>query len=225
MPPERWTLQGIVDHMADALRGPLPGPRAQMLMAPNPRPALSPPATPTRGRPAAALLLLYPVTQAVHVLLTVRSRDLPNHRGQISLPGGLVEENESLRTAALREAREEVGLTPELVNILGSLSAVFIPVSGFILHPFVGTVRELPKLRPNPGEVERVLEVPLTDLADPARLHVEQRALAGREARIPYFDVEGEKLWGATAMILAELLWILGAPPRPPGSPYDPGTP
>ncbi len=217
LPPERWTLRVVVDHLADALRGPLPGPRAQSRMAPSPRPAPIPPATPTRGRPAAALLLLYPVERAVHVLLTVRSRDLPNHRGQISLPGGLVEDQESLRTAALREAKEEVGLLPERVNVLGSLSAVFIPVSGFVLHPFVGTVRELPKLTLSPREVERVLEVPLTDLTDPGRLHVEERTLAGREARVPYFDVEGEKLWGATAMILAELLWILGAPPAPLG--------
>jgi 8-oxo-dGTP pyrophosphatase MutT (NUDIX family) len=170
---------------------------------------------PDGGRPAAALLLIYPVDAIIHVLLTVRSRDLPNHRGQISLPGGLVEEEESLRSAALREAREEVGLVPELVHVLGSLSAVFIPVSGFILHPFVGTVRERPKLRPSPHEVERLLEVPLAELLDPARLHVESRVLLGRDARVPYFDLEGEKLWGATAMVLAEFLWILGAPPAP----------
>jgi len=214
--PGRWTLRAAADHLADALRSPLPGPRAHALLAPRPRPAPSPFPPPDGARPAAALLLMYPVDGELSVLLTVRSRDLPNHRGQISLPGGLVEEDESLRAAALREAKEEVGIVPERVHVLGSLSAVYIPVSGFILHPFVGVLGDRPKFRPSPEEVERLLEVPLRDLMDPARLHVEHRVLLGREARVPYFDLEGDKLWGATAMVLAELLWILEAPPAPP---------
>ncbi len=222
-------LAQVSDRLRDALRNPLPGFRAQSLMAPTPRPAPAAGLTPEKGRPAAALLLLYPwdpraerpsrrAEAPLHVLLTVRSRNLPNHRGQISLPGGLVEPDESLREAALREAHEEVGLDLERVHVLGSLSAVFIPVTGFILHPFVATCWYKPAFTPSPDEVERVLEVPLTRFTEPSVLRTETRELLGREARVPYFDVEGERLWGATAMILSELLWLLDAPPRVPAA-------
>jgi 8-oxo-dGTP pyrophosphatase MutT (NUDIX family) len=176
-------------------------------MAPEPRPA---PATPpVDARRAAGLLLLYPRDGRLHLLLTLRGRDLPQHRGQVSLPGGLVEPGESIAAAALREAHEEVGLDPDVVRVLGGLSPLYIPVSGFLLHPIVGVSASRPAFLPRRGEVERVIELPLDHLVDPRRQGRETRMLLGEERRIRYFDADGEKLWGATAMVLSEFLAVV----------------
>jgi hypothetical protein len=106
------------------------------------------------------------------------------------------------------------------VELLGALTPLPMPHTGFVLHPFVGVVRARPDLRPCEDEVARVLEVPLRLLADPGRVLSEPRLLGEKLYQVPYFDVEGEKVWGATAMILAELLSLLGVPPR--AHPWEP---
>jgi len=149
--------------------------------------------------------------------LTVRHDDLPQHAGQVSLPGGAREPDEDLTAAALREGEEEVGLDPKSLRVLGHLSPLHIPASGFVLHPVVAHGEDRPTLHPADGEVERILEVSLGELRDPARIRVERRFLQDRHYDVPYFDLHGEKVWGATAMVLAELLWLLGSPPDPWG--------
>ncbi len=207
------SLASLQAQLKTALAAPLPGEEAQAVMAPSPRPVLE--WNLENARTAAALLTVYPRPEAPHVLLTLRSRDLPSHRGQVSLPGGMVEPGESPVAAALREAREEVGLDPEAVDVLCDLSPVFIPVTGFLLHPFVAMARRALVFTPHEAEVARVMEVPLAELADPARQRIETRMILDEPRLVPYFLVDGEKLWGATAMILAEFLALLGYPPRP----------
>ena len=207
------SLASLQAQLKTALAAPLPGEEVQAVMAPSPRPLLE--WNLENARTAAALLTVYPRPEAPHVLLTLRSRDLPSHRGQVSLPGGMVEPGESPVAAALREAREEVGLDPEAVDVLCDLSPVFIPVTGFLLHPFVAMARRALVFTPHEAEVARVMEVPLAELADPARQRIETRMILDEPRLVPYFLVDGEKLWGATAMILAEFLALLGYPPRP----------
>ncbi len=151
------------------------------------------------------------------MLLTVRSGDLPTHRGQVSLPGGIQEPGESLGQTALREAKEEVGVNPDRVRLMGSLSPVFIPPSGFLLHPFVGETRETPDFEINDTEVARVLKIPVSDLAAPENLLTETRNLHGTDYEVPYFLLGGEKIWGATAMVLSEFLWLVGEGDLAPG--------
>ena len=136
---------------------------------------------------------------------------------------GLIEESlgralagETVEQAALREAREEIGLDPRQVEVLGRLSPLHIPVSKFALHPVVARTGSAPRLRPRKGEVDRILEPRIADLRDPSSLGVETRGSRDRVFRVPYIDVDGEHVWGATAMVLAELLSLLGDPPRPP---------
>ena len=162
-----------------------------------------------------SLLLFYPLHGQAHLILTVRAQHLPSHRGQVSLPGGAVERGETVEEAALREAAEEVGIDVTGVRLVGSLTSLHIPASGYVLHPVVGASDAPPTLRPARGEVERILEVPFADLADPGRLRSETRVLGGESCLVPYFDLCGEKVWGATAMVLAELLWLLGESPDP----------
>ena len=193
----------------------MPGPEAQRLLAPKPRVGWKPGEWPSDCRHSGALLLLYPREARPHLLLTLRDLDLQNHAGQVSLPGGAVEPGENYDQAALREAREEVGIEPGSVRLLGALTPLHVPVSRFVVHPRVGVTDTRPQFRPERGEVARILEVPLDDLRNPACLGVEPRRFRSGEMDVPFFKLDGEKVWGATGIILAEFLALLGHPPDP----------
>jgi 8-oxo-dGTP pyrophosphatase MutT (NUDIX family) len=197
------------------LAGPLPGLSAQTTLAPRPRTGWPGGELPADHRRAGVLVLVYPRPVEPHLLLTVRRGDLPQHAGQVAFPGGALDPGESSAEAALREAREEVGLDPSAVRLLGQLSPLPVPVSRFVLHPWVAVADAAPELRPDAREVERVLEVSLAHLGDRDNAAVEGRRREGREVLVPFFRVEDVKVWGATAMILAELLTLLGRPPDP----------
>jgi len=202
-------FDAIVAAVIDGLAR-LPGVQAQLRMAPQPRGGWKPGFAPDLAKPAAALLLLFPVGGQAVILLTKRASDLPNHASQVSLPGGAVDPGESIEDAALREAEEEVGLDRACVRIIGRLTPLHIPVSGFALHPVVGVAPVRPVMRPEPGEVDRLIEAPVGHLLDPVRHHCVNRVRDGFEFDMPYFDVDGEQVWGATAMVLAEFAALLG---------------
>ena len=216
MPVESPRLYQIDALLRSAFRTPLPGADAHRLLAPEPRPGWRPGVVPARATPAAALVLLYPLDDAPHVLLTVRAGRLGKHAGQVSFPGGLIDAGESVRDAALREAFEEVGLDPAAVRVAGALSPLYITVSNFAIHPVAGVAEATPRLRPSAAEVARLLPVPLAALAAPANLRRGTRWRGDLPCDVPYFEVRNERVWGATAMVLAELLTLLGLAPRSP---------
>ena len=127
----------VVERLAHGLSGPLPGAAAQAVLAPEPRRQWPDGFDPARIRHAAGLLLVFPIHRRAHLVLTVRADTLGRHGGQISLPGGVVDPGETIEQAALREAHEEVALPSADPRILGSLTPIDIPVSGFRLHPVV----------------------------------------------------------------------------------------
>ncbi len=163
-----------------------------------------------RARHAAGLLLVFPRDDRAHIVLTVRAETLGRHSGQVSLPGGVIEPGEAFEEAALREAHEEVALASAGVQILGALSPVDIPVSGFRLHPVVGASRDAPVLSAADGEVARILEVPIDDLMAPGAVIATERERDGARISVPAFRVGDDEIWGATAMVLAEFLVVLG---------------
>jgi 8-oxo-dGTP pyrophosphatase MutT (NUDIX family) len=145
-----------------------------------------------------------------HIVLTVRA-DALRHGGQVSLPGGVVDPGETFEQAALREAREEVALDTDGVRVIGALTPLDIPVSGFRLHPVVAATVARPALTPSDGEVARILEVAIDDLLNPATFMHTRRERGGLGlSSIPGFHVAGVEIWGATAMVLAEFLALLG---------------
>ncbi len=194
-----------------ALAAPLPGLEAQVRMSPRPRLSWDP-STSGPLRDAAALVLVYPHAGTWWLPLTVRGSWLRQHTGQVSLPGGRLAEGESVEEAALREAHEEVGVDAAEVDLLGRLTPLPIPVSGHLLHPVVGVARGRPQFRVAQDEVERLIETPVRHLLDPSAVLWQQR-VRDRPPRdaiaVPYFDLDGAHVWGATAMVLAEFLAIL----------------
>ena len=203
------TFADALNHLEVALGSDLPGAAAHALMAPRPRRNWPPGFSIDRIRHAAGLLLLFPLDDRPHLVLTVRAATLDRHGGQVSLPGGVIEAGESSAEAALREAREEVGLST-LVTRLGVLSPIDIPVSGFRLHPVVAAIPSRPVLKPAVGEVARIIEAPLAQLMDPERIAWRTVRRETGTLEFPVFLAEGVEIWGATAMVLAELLSLLG---------------
>ena len=165
------------------------------------------------ARPAATLLAIYPDEGGELVVpLTVRHGDLRAHAGEVSLPGGAVDDADAdPRAAAIREAWEEVGLPPADVRIVGSLDPVWIPVSNFELLPFVGTLGARPALVPHDAEVTAIVELPLAALWDPDVVGVEEIVARGVTLRAGAYRYGGVVVWGATALTLGMLAHVLDA--------------
>ncbi|HZR10683.1 MAG TPA: CoA pyrophosphatase [Myxococcales bacterium] len=171
---------------------------------------------PQFGRAAAVLVPLLPRPEGLHVLFTERSMELRSHAGQISFPGGSVDEaDRDIRAAALREAREEVGLREEHVDVLGTIDDCPTFVTGYVITPVVGVVDPLAftaagryPWEPSPAEIAALHELPLSGFFDPKNLRVEMREREGVEFELYWYTVEGQVVWGATARILNQLITL-----------------
>ena len=163
---------------------------------------------PPDARKASVLVLLYPRAGARYLPLLLRKHQLKHHQGQVALPGGAWEPGESLQATALRELHEELGVTPDQVEILGSLTPFFIPASRFLLHPWVGWTAGQPSFEPDPHEVEEVLESPLKSILNFSSLTVARLTKDGEEVEVPAFAVGPHMVWGATCIVLGELATI-----------------
>ncbi len=205
-------LPNFIRHLEDRLAAPLPGLEAQRKMAHITRHLYT--EAPATARQAAVMALLFRHLSEWRMVLIERNRnDRDHHAGQISFPGGKAELSDTcLQHTALRETEEEIGVPADRIRVLGRLSDLYIPVSNFQVHPFVGYLSAPPTYIPQPQEVERAFDVPFDRFFEP---HLRKRTdirLASRLTlkNVPYFDVEGKVLWGATAMIISELTQIAG---------------
>ncbi|AOX99026.1 CoA pyrophosphatase [Jeongeupia sp. USM3] len=167
------------------------------------------------SRPAAVLIAIVPRAAGVTILLTERAAHLPAHAGQISFPGGGVDDGDADAAAtALRESVEEIGLESRFVHVVGRLGNYYT-VSGYEVAPVVGVLEPGFALTPCADEVERVLELPLAQLLDPShyeRRWVERRGLRGQTH---FIEIDGDTVWGATANMLLMLAHALGADGAP----------
>jgi len=164
----------------------------------------------------AAVLLLLTNRGGPHVVFAKRTEDVAHHKGQFSFPGGIVETWDGSRLeTALREAQEEIGLPPSAVDILGTLDDTETRATQFVITPFVGMVSQPVSYTPDGKEIERVLEVPLAALLDPAIFRVEMWERDGEVHPVYFYEYNGETIWGATARILKQFLDLVfpeGAP-------------
>ena len=189
----------------------LPGTEVQWSMASSDRLVKDFPRTPRKDSTAAAvLILLYPIEGKTGTVFIQRPDYDGVHGGQISFPGGKVEKNdESPVTTALREAAEETGLETSFVEIAGILTPLYIPVSNINVTPVVGWTSERPVFRPDPAEVQFVIEAELAPFLERSIIKTRPWEVRGELINIRYFDYKGHVIWGATAMMLHELLTII----------------
>lgn len=194
-----------------ALALPRPGRPAHLRMSPRPRPGDVFPLPPEiHPREAAVMILLYPHGNDLDFFLTRRTETVENHKGQISLPGGAQEPGESLQDTALREAVEELGIDPTSVEVLdGPLTPIYIPVSGFRVTPFVGFTPDHPDIMIAASEVVSIIETPLDLIMSEENIVEEEWEIRGYKGLVPFFNIHGHRVWGATAMILGEFAELL----------------
>ena len=159
-------------------------------------------------RPSAVLVGLFESSNGVEVILTRRSQNLTNHRGEISFPGGRLDAGESVLQAALRETHEEIGLSPEDVEVVGELNSMATVVSNSHIVPIVGRYRTQPKLHAVNSEVDRVFSVPLIELTRQDTYSQEHWVFSDREFQISFFYLDDETIWGATARILFQVMML-----------------
>ena len=198
--------------LSDRLNKKLPGVEAHKFIAHKLRHYSPPP--PATVMKAGVLLLIYPNHEGkLSILLIQRTQhEKDKHKGQISFPGGKKEKEDiDMRQTALREAQEEVNLQPSNLTVIGALSEVYIPISNFLVFPFIAYSDTYPQLKKCDDEVERIIEVELDQLF--TKDVVKQKNIAVSQQMIlknvPYFDLNGEVVWGATAMILHEFRLLL----------------
>ncbi|HLF26177.1 MAG TPA: CoA pyrophosphatase [Anaerolineae bacterium] len=199
-----------IEDIRLALARPLPGLAAQVRLAPPYRIEQLYQAPPADARPAGVLIALYPYRDALYFPLTRRTDHLDSHKGQISLPGGRQEPGESLLDTALRETWEEIGASIDPAWVLGTLSPLYVPPSGFLITPFVAALPERPRFAPVEYEVAELIETPITALLDPAIVRSEVWTLRDLEIEAPFFQIGPHKVWGATAMVLSEFAAVIG---------------
>lgn len=190
--PGAWPLDPV--SLAARVRGRLAG-RGRRVVEPG-------------DRTAAAVLVLFVYRAGEpHLVFAKRTETVPHHRGQVAFPGGVVREADGSPVAtALREAAEEVGLDPRTVEVLGLFDDSPTHATPFVITPVLGLCREAPTFHPDGRETERVLEVPLRHLLEPASFHEEWWEREGRPHRVGFFRCGEDVVWGATARILRELL-------------------
>lgn len=196
----------LPQRLRERLARPLPGRHAQARFEPDMSHGrhFGPP--PAEARQAAVLIGLYEAAGQWRFPLTKRPPSLPLHAGQISLPGGMIEPGEESHAAARREWQEELGVPAGDLTLLGSLTPLYVYISNCVVTPWLAVAPRRPDFRPNPHEVEDVIEASLARLFDPAAhgRHVERRG--GMEWTVPHWETHGRQVWGATGMMLGELL-------------------
>mgnify|MGYP001405810898 CR=1 FL=1 len=208
------TTEAWKQNLIQRLNAELPGRAAQEVMAPRPIEESRFQENPNfPAKLGGVMMILFERDGDFWLPLIKRPEYDGHHSGQISFPGGKKEQHDKdLIETAFRETEEEVGIRREHVEFLGTLSELFIIASNFKVLPTVGYLPHAPNYRLEEKEVERVLEVSLTQLKDEAKQGVEPMKFGKYTIHSPYFDVEGHQVWGATAMMLSELLAIVDHP-------------
>ena len=172
----------------------------------HPDPHLQKPQAPARA--SAVLIGLFQSARGVEVILTRRSHQLTNHRGEISFPGGRLDDGETVVDAALRETQEEIGINPSEAQVIAELSGMATVVSNSHIVPVVASYKYAPRMQPMNSEVDRVFTVPLSELARTDTYSQEYWKFPDRELQINFFYLDDETIWGATARMLLQVMML-----------------
>ena len=208
-------MHKFINKLQNRLNQPLPGETAQKKMmsrqlagsAENSRFKI-----PENHKKASVLALFYLKNDDWHLALMQRPESPYAHSKQVSFPGGGAEDHDiDEAETALRETEEEFGIPKSKINLIGRLTHIYIPVSNYLVHPFIGYLAEEPAFNPDTNEVEEIVEVPLTQLLDPANRKITEIEVHNgvKLQNVPYFHLADKVIWGATAMMLGELTELM----------------
>jgi 8-oxo-dGTP pyrophosphatase MutT (NUDIX family) len=196
-----------IELLREELSKELPGPKVQLRMAPGIRLQSRIKAS---AKKAAVLILLFPDGQLFFTVFIKRTKYPGLHSGQISLPGGKMERNDTdIAATALREAEEEIGINRNDVEILGYLSQLLIPVSNMLVFPVIGFIPYRPDFNKHPGEVDELIETSIDMFLRPEVVQNKIEKILFRKAVVPFYNINGNHIWGATAMIISEFAELL----------------
>ncbi len=199
----------FIKQLKENLKKPLPGLPSHQTMQANSNFRLN--AKPnSRTRKSAVLILFYPCKEGIYFPLILRPAYDGVHSGQIAFPGGRYEKvDEDLIRTALREAQEEIGLRLTDVEVLGILTEMFIPPSNFNVLPVIATIPYRPEFFPDPREVEDIYEIKLDEILDKNIVGCSEKSVRGEHIIAPHYKVRDHLVWGATAMMISELLMVI----------------
>jgi 8-oxo-dGTP pyrophosphatase MutT (NUDIX family) len=204
-------FNSIIKETEKRLKLPLPGTSAHLKMASDIRLSeLTEGYDIPNADKSSVLILLYPHRDSICFVLIKRQNNNSVHSGQISFPGGRMEGTDSSYIeTAMREANEEVGINLNEVTIIGSLTELYIPPSNFLVFPVISYMKTRPELTPNKNEVAEIIEADLLALINTDSVNWKEIEVRGVRLKTPYYSIDGHTVWGATAMILSELIAIM----------------
>lgn len=201
----------LLDQLQQRLQQPLPGAEAHEPLRATPTGLIKPKFDHSLPpKPGSVMILLYPDGGQIKFPLTKRHEYLGAHGGQVSLPGGKAEPGETAIETALRETEEEIGVKAQQIKVVGELSQFFVMPSNFMVIPVIGFVEQRPVYQAQQSEVVRIIEGDISDLIRTDAIRTKEILAAKMYPMLaPHFEIEGEVVWGATAMMLNELRVII----------------
>ena len=200
----------LKQYLMRAISAKLPGESAHLQMIPSSRVHPKEIIQREDAKKSGVLLLLYPKNDEIYICFIRRTSDGYAHSGQISFPGGKAEPSDkNIIATALRECHEEVGVNPKEIQVIGKMTNLYIPVSNFMVNPILGITNKTPNFTINKSEVAYMIEVPLYTFLDNTIRKEKEMRKDGYTFSAPYYEIGEDHIWGASSMIMSELIQIL----------------